>query len=472
MSPRTVAKTVVRALAVSLVAAVTTALPQAAPAVPVEAAPTQAAEAVHVVRGKLADGAPYVLQVPQNWNGTVAVYAHGLIFPGDPEPERAAFDPAVGAHLLADGTALAASRFGTGWSVERALVDQRQTVRKLAKRFGTPQRVIAYGDSLGGLVSTALVERFPRRFDGGLSLCGAQAGAVADWNHFLDSAFVFKRLLGAHDRFRVTSITDPVGNATAALQRFGKAQKSAAGRARLALTAAIAQLPGGRSPAGPSVLRGAKGRFLARMDWMSAPYLLVAFAERGELEALAGGNPSWNTGVDYARLLGQSGQADDVRAAYQKAGLSLQHDLAVLAKAERVRADADAVRYVRRNAALTGRLSRPVLTLRNVSDGALPSSNDRAYADAVAVAARSRFLRQTFVDRAGHCTFTPAEVIAAFDALDARIAGGVWPSTSPEALAAAAAALGDELNQGGGFPVPPAFVTHEPRPFPRPDRVR
>ena len=241
--------------------------------------------------------------MPHEWNGTLALYSHGLVLPGDPNPVRDSFDEPTGKYLLDHGTALAGSAFGTGWAVEDALRDQRLTLDAVTAEFGKPKRVIAYGDSLGGMISTALVERFPGRFAGGLAMCGVQAGGVGAWNHFLDSAFVFKTLLGPKAPFTVTDIADPLANFGAASEAFEAAGHTGAGRARLALTAAIAQVPGAIDPSGPVSAPTLKQRFEARMAWLQAPYLVLAFAERGEMEARAGGNPSWNTGVNYAKLL-------------------------------------------------------------------------------------------------------------------------------------------------------------------------
>jgi hypothetical protein len=68
------------------------------------------------------------------------------------------------------------------------------------------------------------------------------------------------------------------------------------------------------------------------------------------------------------------------------------------------------------------------------------------------------------VSRAGHCTFTPAETIAAFQALIHRVGTGRWGgSTNPTILNAAAAALGPAYNLA-----PPSYVAFVPTPFLRP----
>jgi hypothetical protein len=435
---------------------------------PAQSVPAVTVQQAQTVSGTLPDGAAYQIQVPANWNGTLALYSHGLVFPGDDNPARAAFDGPFGEHLLAEGVALAGSAFSTGWAVEDALRDQRATVDEVTAHFGKPTAVIAYGDSLGGMISTALVEGHPEEFAGGLAMCGVQAGGIGAWNHFLDSAFVFKTLAAGSTPLRVTGIDDPVGNLSIATDAFQSALQTPQGRARLALAAAIAQIPGAIDPSGPVSAPSVQERFEARMGWMQAPYLTLTFAERGELEARAGGNPSWNTGVDYERQLRASGQRSDVRAMYKSAGADLDADLHALATAPRVEPDPAAVRYLERNVTFAGQLERPLLTLRNVADGALPSSHDRAYADAVAATGHSALLRQAFTGRPGHCTFTTAEAVVAFETVLRRVRTGAWGDTSPAALNDGARDLGPELNQGGGFPVPPAFVAHHPLQFPRP----
>ena len=83
-----------------------------------------------------------------------------------------------------------------------------------------------------------------------------------------------------------------------------------------------------------------------------------------------------------------------------------------------------------------------------------------------------RFLRRTFVSRAGHCTFTPAETIAAVGTLLQRLDTGHWPEVDAANLNAAAAALGPNFNifAAGGqvVAVPPAFIDFKPSRYLRP----
>ena len=57
-------------------------------------------------------------------------------------------------------------------------------------------------------------------------------------------------------------------------------------------------------------------------------------------------------------------------------------------------------------------------------------------------------LREIFVHRAGHCTFTPAEEVTAFHTLIQRVNTGQWnaASLSPDVLNQQATNLGSTLN--------------------------
>jgi hypothetical protein len=79
--------------------------------------------------GSLPDGATYLIQVPDNWNGTLVLYSHGIMIPGSPNPARDAGDPLTGQYLLDHGYALAGSSYATtGWAVQDGLADQIATL--------------------------------------------------------------------------------------------------------------------------------------------------------------------------------------------------------------------------------------------------------------------------------------------------------------------------------------------------------
>jgi dipeptidyl aminopeptidase/acylaminoacyl peptidase len=68
----------------------------------------------------------------------------------------------TGEALLAAGFALAGSSHATtGYAVEDALRDQRDVLDVFHQQVGKPARTIAWGSSLGGMVTAALLERSP-----------------------------------------------------------------------------------------------------------------------------------------------------------------------------------------------------------------------------------------------------------------------------------------------------------------------
>ena len=426
------------------------------------------------VCGKLGDGAIYTFEVPHNWNGALFLYSHGYVTPGSALAAADVGDPVTGTWLLGHGYALAGSSYATtGWAIQQALPDQISTLNVFDRQVGTPARTIAWGHSLGGIITAGLIQDYPGRFSAALPMCGVLAGGVATWNAGLDGAFAFQQLIDPS--VQVVNIANPTANLTGAEQAAAAAQQTAQGRARLALAAALGDEPGWFTPLSPEPAAGDSAtQELNQYLWDTRVDFPFGFALRAELEARAGGNPSWNTGVDYYRQLARSANLREVIALYRAAGLSLRGDLATLNRAPRVSADPSAVRYLAQNISFTGDISVPVLTMHTTGDGLVIPENEQAYASVVRRADNARLLRQVFVSRAGHCAFTPAETITAVQALLGRLATGRWDDEAlrPASLNAAAAGLGPAENiffSGGQIvATPPAFTRYRPPRYPRP----
>jgi pimeloyl-ACP methyl ester carboxylesterase len=426
--------------------------------------------------GALPDGATYEIQCPAGaWNGTLFLYSHGYVVPGSANPAVDVGDPATGAWMLGHGYALAGSSYAsTGWAIQQALPDQIATLDAFDQAFGTPARTVAWGHSLGGIITAGLIQRYPGRFSAALPMCGVLSGGVATWNTALDAEFAFQQLIDP--QVQVVNITNPSGNLAGAVAAANEAQATAQGRARLALAAALGDTPGWFTPLSPEPASTDYADQEANQYlWDTQVDFPFIFAFRAELEARAGGNPSWNTGVNYSRDLAKSADLPEVAALYRQAGLSLRHDLQALNQATRISADPSAVAYLARNIVFTGRLPVPVLTMHTTGDGLVVPENEQAYRSAVDRAGDGQLLRQIFVDRAGHCAFTPAETITAVKVLVNRLDTGRWNASAldPASLNARAAGLGPDYNifaVGTAPPVatPPAFLRYRPFPYLRP----
>ena len=416
--------------------------------------------------------AQYEIDVPAPWNGDLLLFSHGYVAPGSPNGVQAA--PTVDARtwLTSHGYAIAGSSYGsTGWALDDALVDQMALLDFFDAHVGKPKRVIAWGVSLGGIITAGLVQLHPERFAAAMPLCGVLSGGVATWNSELDAAYAFKTLLAPQSTLQLVNITDPNANAQLAAHLVSSAAADPQGVARLALVAALTDLPGWFDPRLPEpAATDYATQVVAQIAWESRVDFSFAFRYRAELEHRAGGNPSWNTGVDYAAQLAASPNRREVEALYGQAGLDLQQDVRTLNAGPRIKPDPAAAAYLERNITFDGNLAVPVLAVHTTGDGLVIPPNENAYADVVTAAHKEFLLRQVFVHRAGHCAFTTAEIIAALHVLVRRIDTGQWDDAAlqPVAMNVQARAQGATANQILGFSFEPSFEAYAPAAYPRP----
>lgn len=308
---------------------------------------------------------------------------------------------------------------------------------------------------MGGLVTVDLAENHPRRFAAALPECGSLAGGIGMMNEALDGAFAFKTLLAPDSAIRLVDTGDDRTNAARVEAVLKTAMKTPAGRARIALAAALAQIPRWTVPDSSQPQRNQSAEQLSQI---AAAFAMGVFLPRADQEQRAGGVFSWNVGIDYRRQLALSGQRAWVQRWYRAAGLDLEHDLATLDAAPRISAAPGAVAYMRAHYAPGGQLRIPVLSLHTLGDGMTVPTQQQAYETAVQSAGEGGNLAVAWVRRAGHCNFTPAEQIAALQTLKERLDEGSWQASARQ-LNARARSSG--LGQS-------AFVDHRSAPFLRP----
>lgn len=420
--------------------------------------------------GPLVDKGRYLIKVPGEWNGTLILYSQGPPAPAE-DPTWRADNPTLQA-LLARGCALAGWTNPVFWPLEHSFPNQLAVLDEFDTLVGRPERTIAYGQSIGSFITAGLVQRLGTRLDGAVAVCGPLAGGIAIQNRELDIAFTFKTLLAPDSALDVVRIRRPGENLRLALEILEQAAATPEGRARLALTAAVSNVPGSPDPL--STTSDPRAMVDRQIEWYRQIVFLVIFQARAIVEQRAGGNFSWNTGVDYRDLLERSINAREVAALYAEAGLDLAADLRRLTEAPRIEADPGAVAYLERNIVYDGQLAVPVVTMHTTGDGLCTPDHEHAYCEVVRAAGRAQLLRQLWVRRDGHCTFTIAETFTALDVLRARLDGGTWPATDAGTLNRSAARQ-DELigvlvgpHGDGGAVTEPAFCEFSPWPFSRP----
>jgi hypothetical protein len=155
------------------------------------------------------NGAAYEIVLPSTWNGTLLLYSHGYrtaqpappdFAPVDTRPEPApgwsAGEKSVGQALLAQGYALAGSAYASnGWAVADGVKAGEDLYAFFRDQVGQPNRVYAWGDSLGGLITAELAERHPDWVSGSAPLCGALAGLVPNMDLALDVGYAIRELI-------------------------------------------------------------------------------------------------------------------------------------------------------------------------------------------------------------------------------------------------------------------------------------
>jgi pimeloyl-ACP methyl ester carboxylesterase len=447
------------------------------------AAPATAASNSHYV-GVLQDGGQWEADVPSSWNGTLLLFSHGY---GEQTAEDAP-DQTTQQYLLDDGYALAGSSYdqaGSLWALDSAVHDQFETLAAVEDTVlpRSPTRVIAVGQSMGGLVSALEDQDADGRIDGALTTCGLVAGGVNLENYQLDGSYAIAELLDPSQNVQLVGYQTAAQAAVAAeeLQQAAQsAQQTPQGRARLALASALYNVTTWTAtnllsentnplipPQTPPASTDYNQQELEQYYTQYAPgSIVLPFIQTGRwsIEQAAGGQPAWDAGVDFAKVLAGSPYDDEVKSLYKEAGLDLSADLNTLTRHADIKAQLPAYDSLTATSVPTGKLQVPELDIHTIADQLIPVQQENYYGKLVSGAGSGSLLRQAYTEQQGHCNFTSAEIIAALHALEHRIDTGGWgTAANPNALQAAATAL----DEGGAAYVPytPGTLTATNQPF-------
>lgn len=373
--------------------------------------PTPSALADEEFTGELPNGTQWIAAVPDDWNGTVLLHSHGYLpsFVPFPNPAPTVGSIPAGSDLLDLGYALVASSYADkGWALPTAPDDQLDSLHEAIDVIGAePETVLAYGTSMGGLVTAMLAESAGDVIDGALPTCGIVGGGADLNNYQLDGAHAVNQLL-ADGSIQIAGYESQGAAfaANGALQAaVAEGESTPEGQARIALAAALYQVQD------PADLEGAIGFVTpARYDLIQA----------------AGGDSGWNEGVDYWKMFTKSPYRNEVAALYREAGLDLRADLRLLTETADVPFDEAAVDSMLGHSAPEGDLEMPVFSIHTIDDLIVPVEHEEEYAEDVRSEGNRSLFRQSFVDRAGHCNFTSGELIAAVKVLEDRVTTGRW----------------------------------------------
>ncbi len=418
------------------------------------------------------DGAEYRILLPSEWNGTLLLYSHGyrspVSVPPDYSPVTSKADPSPGysdggvplaRNLLSKGYALAGSGWASnGWAVSDGVKANTDLYEFFAETVGTPERVYAWGDSLGGLVTMETAEANPEWVSGAAPLCGVVGGVVPNFDLAMDVQYGIRELIDPD--FQLTGYE----SSDAASQQFvstaRKVLDAAGSEEEQADILALALLADAKLQT-----KSQDGSTLDSQVQAAAEAALIGLrfgtVGRWDIEQRYGGNISDNTDTDYAARF-----SDEDRALLDEVGGAgtAERIIGALEDGERVSADSAAVRAARKDGGEpSGTIEMPTLTLHTAADPLVAVQNQELLREA---SGSTDDLVQLFTVApetypadpgapygAGHCNFTPDSRVGMIDLLDAWVRGG-----QPPTEAAVLEAFGEE----SGFD-----PTFEPGPWPQ-----
>jgi pimeloyl-ACP methyl ester carboxylesterase len=339
------------------------------------------------------DGGIYRIEIPDKWNGELALYAHGFVSNAGAQGSalRVGNSP-IRQHLIEGGYAWAASSYRcNGYVPGQGLLDTMALTDLFTKFNGgrAPQRVYLTGTSMGGHVTLLGMHEFPTAFAGGLAMCpagpelfdffaatGAAAEVITGVQFTLDSM--------AADLAKMNELLGKPPDYTEKGRQLASVEIDISGGPR------------------PFAVEGLASRFAGNISGA----------------AIAGSTTPSNRAVmttqfKYAIDQGLGLSADTLNARARRKALDPEIRNPMGPYDELVPFD--------------GKLERPTLTMHGTGDLFVPIFLEQSLKRAVVSAGKQDLLRQRVYRVAGHCGFSQPEMIKSFDDLAAWVHQGTRP---------------------------------------------
>jgi dienelactone hydrolase len=341
------------------------------------------------------DGGIYKIEIPDEWNGELALYAHGFVSNAGAQGSalRVGNSP-IREHLIKSGYAWAASSYRcNGYVPGQGLLDTMALTDLFTKFNGgrAPQRVYLTGTSMGGHVTLLGMHEFPTTFAGGLAMCPAGPEL---FDFFAATAGAAEVITGVQAHLETMQADVAKMN-----ELLGKPPDYTEKGRQLA--SVEIQISGGPRPFAMEGL-AAGGRFAGNIS----------------PAALAGSQTPSNRAVMTTQIK-----------------YSIDESLGLTADALNKSARRKALDAEIRNpmgpydelAPFDGKLERPTLTMHGTGDLFVPIFLEQSLKRAVVAAGKEPLLTQRVYRIAGHCGFSQAEMIKAFDDLTTWVHKGARP---------------------------------------------
>jgi hypothetical protein len=374
-------------------------------------------------------GAKYEIRMPSKFNGMLYLYNHGIrgnhnmpkipvIRPNgyvvdmsvEIAPGRTAADQEfIAQELLKQGYALAASGISTqGWSVPEAVNNNLQLIVEARSKFPKIDKIVSWGDSLGGAISQSLSEKYDV-IDAAANLHMA-GSANSQFTYANDFLWLFKtffdptikgngyasgsagyaqylgdvsKVLTAFGTIQAAIAADPLAPKWPSTTTVPAALQAIPVRSAVLLIGLLAGVPvqsttydASSGPAGP--LETSFGLAISpALGVFENGFTAAATALIGnyDAEVKCGGTIFDNTATDYAARLGDNG---DVYAAGLSGKTATAGMLAYLNRlnpaAPRVTGTPAAVNCIKNEqSAYTGAVTIPTITISQTADQVTPA---------------------------------------------------------------------------------------------------
>jgi pimeloyl-ACP methyl ester carboxylesterase len=346
------------------------------------------------------EGGMYRFELPDNWNGELALVMHGTNFGtnmsfGGQAGAAFAATPALREYMVDNGFAWGASTYRcNGYIPGIGLTDTILLKDLFVKLTGkAPQRTYLIGSSMGGFQTLLAMHAFPEMFDGAMPMCAINS---ATWDFQVAAGAAAEYITG----LRFTSPTTVAQTQARMAEITGL--PNALTQKGLQLASVQINLSGGPRP--------------FAMEGLAVPFTGVpAFRFN-----MSGGVLAGSTTVT-SRTRGN----DKVRYTVDP-GLGVS-SADIDANVRRVSPDPSLYEAYEETRPLSGKIKRPILTLHTTADMVVPVSSAQALQRAVDDAGNGRLLVQRFIRAPGHCTFSGAEQVQGFEDLVKWVRLGLRP---------------------------------------------
>ena len=359
-------------------------------------------------------GSVYRIEVPDDWNGELVMWAHGFRGFGT---ELRVSSPGFGMRqiLIDEGYAWAASSYSENGYVPGIGADDTLALKQYFEAtYGEAERTYIGGGSMGGNVVVLSLEHFLGVYQGGLSYCGAVGGQ--EQIDYLISWLAVAEY--------VTGTELPIGEGI------------------LAVTSKMVGelFPGLGSPGDPTIAGQQLKSAMLELGGGERPFFNEGYID--QFEANTGyilSDPDRESLVTRAAT-----NVDTVYSLDERLGLSAAE---LNAGVRRFVAETEARDPVAHPDAVptSGWISVPLLTIHNSGDVFVPISLEIAFREKVDGVGAGDLLVQRVIRSGGHCTFTDEEVRQSFEDLVKWVEEGAVPAGDD---------LGDLANAGLAFTNP------------------